>query len=204
LIFFAAIFVDRRNRIAILLCGTILRLRALLLHSLLEGRPVVMPDVVAVRPRELAIDVHGAPGVFATRRIRIRRNDAISNRLDGLSFRRREVLPRSRTHRMWRIACIRFPGQIAGNKRSPGKRSAEQQKRGACKKVAATNWHHELSRAAPMCKSTAAMLFLESGTAVIGKERGNVRRFAVCIPRNFGRTGGLAGCGESARTRSSA
>ncbi len=79
-------------------------------------------DVVAFRAAigagELPVDEDRAAGILAAGRLRIGRDDAVDDRLDGGRLLGREIEPRAWPHRRRRRAGIGMPGQAARNEMS--------------------------------------------------------------------------------------
>ena len=72
-----------------------------------------MSAVVAVGTGKLPVDVHGAAGVLAAGRIRVRRNHSIRNGFDRPPLIRGEEEPSPWDHRHGWVTRVRLPGQLA-------------------------------------------------------------------------------------------
>src|SRR6202042_1052055 len=107
--FFLAILVERRQRLAIANRRTVFVLRALLLRSLDERRAEIEAGPATKGAGQLPIDVHRAAGVFAAGRLRVRRDQAVDQRLDRCALRGFEEHPRP------------FDERLRGGARLPGR-----------------------------------------------------------------------------------
>ena len=92
-----------------------------------ERRPVVEALVVAVGAGQLPVEIDGAAGILAAGRLRIGRDDAVGDRLDGAAFIAVEKVPGPGLTRRGRIAGVGLPGQRAlqdggAGRRPPGRR----------------------------------------------------------------------------------
>src|SRR5207253_2718385 len=92
--------VERGEPVAIDLHVPAFRLRTLLLHALHEGWADVEAFLPAVWARQLPVEEDRAARILAAGRIRIRRDDAIGNRLHRAAFVAAEEKPRARLHRL--------------------------------------------------------------------------------------------------------
>src|SRR4029079_13752587 len=137
----AAIAVERRQALAIFLRRPGLGLRSLLLGSDHEGRAVVEALLPAIGTGHLAVDVDRATGVFSTRRIRVRRNDAVRHGFDGAALGAGEEKPWAWFRRNQRISRVRFPGKVIPDDCSAARHSPEQGKGGTSQQVPTTEAH---------------------------------------------------------------
>src|SRR6185437_11672752 len=90
----AAVLIERLKGGAIGLRGCVGGLRALLLHALDEGAPLIEAFRAAVRSRKLAVEKDDAARLLASRSVRIRGDDPIGEGLDGWKLLGHEELPR--------------------------------------------------------------------------------------------------------------
>src|SRR6185312_4830443 len=88
-----AILVERGEALAIMIGRRERRLRPLLFGALGERPELVEACGLAVGALELAVDEDGAAGILAAWRFRIRRDDAIDDRLHDAGFVCCEELP---------------------------------------------------------------------------------------------------------------
>src|SRR5580765_9039466 len=95
----AAVLIDGRERGPILLRRILLGLWSLLLVAVLKGTKDIQSLPVPVSAGELPVNEGRATGLLAARRLRVRWDDAIHNRLDGRHFRGREEAPSGGIHR---------------------------------------------------------------------------------------------------------
>ena len=128
-----AILVERRQRLAIAHGRTVFVLRALLLGSLDERRAEIEAGPATKGAGQLPIDEHRAAGVFAAGRVRVRRDQAIDQRLDRGALRGFEEHPWPFDERLGRRSGFRTPGQPL---RSSAGRSADEQERRASEQLA--------------------------------------------------------------------
>ena len=94
-----------------------------------------MSVIVAVGAGELTVEIDGAAGILAAGRLRIGRDDAVGNRLDGAAFIAVEKMPGPGLDDGRRIAGVGFPGQRPVQHGGAGS-ARQDEEGGACQQIA--------------------------------------------------------------------
>src|SRR6185312_15961648 len=136
-----AIGVERGEPVAILFGRSVCRLAALIGQTGHERTLVVVAFGPAIRPGKLTIEEDGAAAVLAARRLRIRRDDAVGERLNRARLVSGEILPRSRPELPGRCAGIRMPRQAATNHGCAGGDGAGREIGGGRKQLSTADRH---------------------------------------------------------------
>ncbi len=117
------------------------RLRALLRRPFLKRAAGVKSLRIAISPGKLIVDIDGASRIFAPRRLRVRRNKPVHDRLHGFGFRSCEINPAGRNGGLWRIGGSRLPGRAPFDDFGPAAALSDHQDRRRRQNISSTKIH---------------------------------------------------------------